>query len=247
VTRSSGSRNDASQSRSGRCPSSISSTAPGVGPILNVSGSKRRRAAAAGRRSPSGAKRLSSSSADAGERFGEYLVGRDILTRHDLGLALRMLPHYNGKLGDTLVALGMLRPLDVFRLLSEQVRDRVIDVFAWTEGTFSFYRGVVNRQESFPLGLDTFEMLGAGVVSLPPGLLENRFATLGELRPTAAARRRFDPEAFKIGPTPGAVLDMLDGSRALRGWLASFTDPDERVTFLRTLYLLVETDLAQLD
>ncbi|MES1207130.1 MAG: protein kinase, partial [Pseudomonadota bacterium] len=105
------------------------------------------------------------SSADAGERFGGYLVGRDILTAQDLDLALRMLPHYNGKLGDTLVALGMLRPLDVFRLLSEQVRDRVIEVFAWTEGTFSFYRGVVNRQESFPLGLDTFEMLGAGVVS----------------------------------------------------------------------------------
>ncbi|HSS40258.1 MAG TPA: protein kinase [Polyangia bacterium] len=187
------------------------------------------------------------SSADAGERFGAYLVGRDILTPHDLDLALRMLPHYNGKLGDTLVALGMLRPLDVFRLLSEQVRDRVIDVFAWTEGTFSFYRGVLNRQESFPLGLDTFEMLGAGVVSLPPELLENRFAPLGDLRPTAAARRRFDPETFKIGPTPGAVLDMLDGRRPQARWLTSFTDPDERVTFLRTLYLLIETDLAQLD
>jgi serine/threonine-protein kinase len=187
------------------------------------------------------------SSADAGERFGEYLVGRDILTPHDLDLALRMLPHYNGKLGDTLVALGMLRPLDVFRLLSEQVRDRVIDVFAWTEGTFAFYRGVVNRQESFPLGLDTFEMLGAGVVSLRPGLLESRFATLEDLRPVAVARRRFDPETFKIGPTPGAVLDMLDGRRTLGRWLASFTDPDERITFLRTLYLLIETDLAQLD
>jgi eukaryotic-like serine/threonine-protein kinase len=187
------------------------------------------------------------SSADTGERFGEYLVGRDILTGHDLDLALRMLPHYNGKLGDTLVALGMLRPLDVFRLLSEQVRDRVIDVFAWTEGTFSFYRGVVNRQESFPLGLDTFEMLGAGVVSLPADLLENRFSTLADLHPNAAARRRFDPEAFKIGPTPHTVLDILDGRRTLRDWLASFTDPDERVTFLRTLYLLVETDLAQLD
>ncbi|MFL5304782.1 MAG: serine/threonine protein kinase [Polyangia bacterium] len=187
------------------------------------------------------------SSADASERFGEYLVGRDILTPHDLDLALRMLPHYHGKLGDTLVALGMLRPLDVFRLLSEQVRDRVIDVFAWTKGMFSFYRGVVNRQESFPLGLDTFEMLGAGVVSLPADLLETRFAPLEDLRPVAVARRRFDPETFKIGPTPGAVLDMLDGHRPLGRWLASFTDPDERVTFLRTLYLLIETDLAQLD
>ncbi|HSY40859.1 MAG TPA: serine/threonine-protein kinase, partial [Polyangia bacterium] len=85
------------------------------------------------------------SSSGSGERFGEYLVGRGVLGPPDLELALSMLPHYNGKLGDTFVALGMLRPLDVFRLLSEQVRDRVIDVFAWTEGTFAFYRGITNR------------------------------------------------------------------------------------------------------
>ncbi len=187
------------------------------------------------------------SSSDAGERFGEYLVGRGILGPADLELALSMLPHYNGKLGDTLVALGMLRPLDVFRLLSEQVRDRVIDVFGWTEGTFAFYRGVMNRQESFPLGLDTFEILGAGVVSLPAPLLERRFEALSDLRPVATGRGRVDPEAFKIGPTPREVLEMLDGERTMRAWLDQFTDHDERLTFLRSLYLLVETDLAELD
>jgi eukaryotic-like serine/threonine-protein kinase len=186
-------------------------------------------------------------SSHPGERFGEYLVGRGILGPPDLELALSMLPHYNGKLGDTLVALGMLRPLDVFRLLSEQVRDRVIDVFAWTEGTFAFYRGVANRQESFPLGLDTFEILGAGVVSMPAALLEGRFEPIGDLRPVATGRARVEPEAFKIGPTPRAVLEMLDGERTVRGLLDEFGDPEERLTFLRSLYLLVETDLAELD
>jgi serine/threonine-protein kinase len=186
-------------------------------------------------------------SSDPAERFGEYLVGRGILGPPDLDLALSMLPHYNGKLGDTLVALGMLRPLDVFRLLSEQVRDRVIDVFAWTEGTFAFYRGVSNRQESFPLGLDTFEILGAGVISMPAALLEQRFEPQGDLRPVATGRGRVEPESFKIGPTPRAVLDMLDGQRTVRVLLEEFGDPEERLTFLRSLYLLVETDLAELD
>src|SRR5262249_56036413 len=93
------------------------------------------------------------SSSNTNERFGEYLVAKGVLGNADLDLALSMLPHYNGKLGDTLVALGLLRPLDVFRLLSEQVRDRVIDVFAWTERTFAFYRGVSNRQQRFRRGL----------------------------------------------------------------------------------------------
>lgn len=187
------------------------------------------------------------SSSGGGERFGEYLVGRGVLGPADLELALSMLPHYNGKLGDTFVALGMLRPLDVFRLLSEQVRDRVIEVFAWTEGTFAFYRGITNRQESFPLGLDTFEILGAGVVSMPAAVLELRFDPIGDLRPVSSGRGRVAPEAFRIGPTPREVLEMLDGERTVNAWRSQFADQDERLTFLRALYLLVETDLAELD
>jgi hypothetical protein len=186
-------------------------------------------------------------SSDPSERFGEYLVGKQVLGVNDLELALSMLPHYNGKLGDTMVALGLLRPLDVFRLLSQQVRDRVIDVFAWTEGFFAFYRGVTNRQDSFPLGLDLFEILGAGVISLPRPLLEERFAPLLDYRPVAAKRERVAPEAFRIGPTPRDVLAMLDGTRTLREWMAQFQDPSELLTFQRTLHLLIETDLAELD
>jgi hypothetical protein len=187
------------------------------------------------------------SSSNPSERFGEYLVARKVLGPSDLDLALSMLPHYNGKLGDTLVALGLLRPLDVFRLLSEQVRDRVIDVFMWTEGTFAFYRGATNRQENFPLGLDTFEILGASVLNLPFELCERRFAEMLDYRPTATGRGRVEPEAFHLGPTPREVLALLDGSRTLRDWMAQFGDREELLTFLRSLYLLVETDLAELD
>jgi serine/threonine-protein kinase len=187
------------------------------------------------------------SSSNANERFGEYLVGKQVLGQADLELALSMLPHYNGKLGDTLVALGLLRPLDVFRLLSEQVRDRVIDVFAWTEGTFAYYRGVTNRQENFPLGLDTFEILGASVVNLAYEMLTQRFDALLDYRPVATRRGRVEPEAFRIGPTPREVLNLLDGERTLRDWMNQFDDREELLTFLRSLYLLVETDLAELD
>ena len=114
---------------------------------------------------------------------------------------------------------------------------------------FAFYRGVTNRQESFPLGLDTFEIMGAGVVNLPPAVCSRRrFAPAGRPPPDRNhAATQVDPEAFKLGPTPGAVLAILSGDKTLRQWVTTFTDPDERLTFLRALYLLVETDLAQLD
>jgi hypothetical protein len=183
----------------------------------------------------------------ASERFGAYLVSRGVLRAAELEMALGMLPHFSGKLGDTLVGLGLLRPLDVFRQLSQQVRDRVIDLFRWSSGSFAFFRGVKNEQESFPLGLDGFEILGAGVLTVPAEQLELRFQAMHDGRPRRAERRRIDPDAFRLGPTPREVLALLDGERPLHAWLQQFSAPDERVTFLRSLYLLIETDLAELD
>jgi serine/threonine protein kinase len=181
------------------------------------------------------------------ERFGEYLVAKGVLSASDLELALASLPQFGGKVGDTLVALGFFRPLELFRLLSRQVRERVMDLFTWTEGTFSFYRGVQSPSYSFPLGLDTFEILGAAVINLPRERLDQRFGPSLNLRPNRTSRDRFRPEAFCIGPTPREVRRMLDGSRSLQDWLSKFTEEGEALTFLRSLYLLVETDLAQLD
>ncbi len=182
-----------------------------------------------------------------GDRFGAYLVARGVLRQAELEMALGMLPHFSGKLGDTLVGLGLMRPLDVFRQLSQQVRDRVIDVFRWSRGSFAFYRGVQNEQQSFPLGLDAFEILGAGVLTVPFEDLETRFSSLLDTKPRRSERRRIDPDAFRLGPTPREVLGLLEGERTMRSWMAQFPPPDELATSLRSLYLLVETDLAEMD
>ena len=182
-----------------------------------------------------------------GDRFGAYLVARGVLRPAELDMALGMLPHFSGKLGDTLVGLGLMRPLDVFRQLSQQVRDRVIDLFRWKQGTFAFFRGVRNEQDGFPLGLDAFEMLGAGVLTLPADDLEERFSAFAEARPRRSDRQRFEPDAFRLGPTPREVLALLNGDRTVADWLSQFSLPEERATFLRSLHLLVETDLVELD
>src|SRR6185295_8416433 len=101
-------------------------------------------------------------------------------------MALGMLPHFSGKLGDTLVGLGLMRTLDVFRQLSQQVRDRVIDLFGWSRGSFAFFGGVTDQQGGFPLGLDGFEILGAGVLTLAAADLEARFAGDAERSPRPA-------------------------------------------------------------
>jgi hypothetical protein len=182
-----------------------------------------------------------------GDRFGEYLVSRGFLRSADLERAMVELPRFGGKLGDALVSLGFMRPLDAFRLLSQHVRERVMELFTWTDGSFGFFRGLRNLTDAFQLGLNSFEILGAGVLSLSYEFLKTHFEPLQDFHPRSMPNPRLSPESFHLGPTPREVLSLLDGSQTLRNWSSRFRSSEEILTFYRTVYLLVESSLAQFE
>ena len=105
------------------------------------------------------------------ERFGVYLLTKGILTRGQLEQAIAKMPKYQGRMGETLIGLNLMKLLDVFRHLSEQVRKRVIDLLLWREGEAFFEPGKSNPTRGFPLGLETFEILGRGASSLDGAFL----------------------------------------------------------------------------
>lgn len=108
-------------------------------------------------------------SSDASELLGAYLVRRGQLAREELDLALAVLPRYGGRIGDTLIALGLVSPMDIFRAIREQGRDRVADLFTWPQGMVVFYRGQAEPHVEFPLDLDLPPLLIAGTEAAQPG------------------------------------------------------------------------------
>ena len=107
-------------------------------------------------------------SSNASELLGEYLVRRGKLQRDELDLALAVLPRYSGRIGDTLISLGLVGPVDIFRAIREQGRDRVADLFLWRQGKISFYRGQTAPHVEFPLDLDLPTLMLAGVEAATP-------------------------------------------------------------------------------
>ncbi|MFW2390071.1 MAG: serine/threonine protein kinase [Polyangiales bacterium] len=99
----------------------------------------------------------------AGELLGEYLVKERVITRSELDMALAVMPRFEGKLGDTLVALGLVEPLELFQHIAEQVREKLLDLFTWESGTATFYDGVDPPSSGFPLRLDAWEILDRGL------------------------------------------------------------------------------------
>ncbi len=115
-------------------------------------------------------------SSQASELLGEYLVSRNVLTRGELDMALAVMPRFEGRLGDTLVALGLVRSVDLFHHIAEQGRQKLLDLFLWPEGMASFYRNAPTPPSGFPLGIDPWQLLEDGMaLRLSRGLEEATF------------------------------------------------------------------------
>ena len=180
----------------------------------------------------------------ASELFGNYLVSKGVLSDGELAMALAMMPHYGGKLGDTLVGLGLLKPLEVFRHLTRQVRTKIIDVCTWNKGQFGWYAGRENPREAFPLDFNAFEILGAGAMAVADDVIESWIAKNGSLRLRVARARRVGPERFEV---KGLVemCDQLDGRRSIGDFVEMQSDRNERLRAGRMLNLLEACDLAR--
>jgi eukaryotic-like serine/threonine-protein kinase len=137
-------------------------------------------------------------SSNASELLGEYLVRRGKLEREELDLALAVLPRYGGRMGDTLISMGLVGPVDIFRAIREQGRDRVADLFLWNEGHVTFYRGHTPPHVEFPLDLELPALMLAGLETARPGDA-----------PLKIFRAQFDA---RLGPAPSDDLFTLDGA-----------------------------------
>lgn len=78
-------------------------------------------------------------------------------------MALAVMPRFEGRLGDTLSALGLVEPVVLFRHIAEQVREKLLDLFVWQSGTCKIYPGVPPPPSGFPLNIDGWEVLDEGL------------------------------------------------------------------------------------
>ena len=102
-------------------------------------------------------------STDKRELLGEFLIARGQVLRMEVEMALAMLPRFGGRLGDALVGLGVLRPIELFRAIHDQTQERFLEIFRWRTGEIGFARGARSQEETFPLGVDPYELIARGV------------------------------------------------------------------------------------
>ncbi|MGA3120630.1 MAG: serine/threonine-protein kinase [Polyangiaceae bacterium] len=187
---------------------------------------------------------------NASELLGEYLVRRKILSRSELDFALAVLPRYGGRMGDTLIGLGLVGSLEMFRAIREQGCDRIVDLFRWPTGRLTFYSGQTAPHVQFPLDLE-----------LPPLILAGIDAAFPAEAPLAAWRDRLDglvvpmsapPPNLRTAAWPATakrLLDYVDKATPVRGVLTAVAR-DGTTTVndaLRALELLIAARLLSFE
>jgi serine/threonine protein kinase len=173
--------------------------------------------------------------------FGQFLVKENLVTAGELSMGLAMLPHFDGRLGDALVGLGLLTPMEVLRHLTMLEREKVLELFRWREGKVSYHRGEQKGEDAAPIGLDSFEFLGVAASKMPMERVRSSLQPLMELELERVNPPPVPPEAFQMGPRPREIWRAFHDRVALEAHFARTGEPDDDT--LRAVYLLWETGL----
>ena len=188
------------------------------------------------------------SSTDKNELLGEFLIERGQVLRLEVEMALAILPRFGGRLGDALVGIGVLRPIELFRAIKEQTQARLIDVFGWKTGRIAFARGVRSQEETFPLGVDTYELIARGVRG--GYAYEELEAMLAPVREEVLERIEVPlvrAEVFRLTDREAAVLERVTGKTTLGKLVVELgalgvADPEE---VLRAVFLGLACELLR--
>ena len=119
-------------------------------------------------------------STDRRELLGEQLVSTNVCLRMEVDMALAVLHRYDGRLGDALVGLGILRPMVLVRAVQSQVRMRLLEAFHWRAGEWSFVLGARHCEETFGILQDPFELLRDAAFEAHPDELESALEPIRE-------------------------------------------------------------------
>lgn len=185
-------------------------------------------------------------STDKRELFGEHLVARGQVLRMEVEMALAMLPRFSGRLGEALCGLGVLRPIELFRAIHQQMQDRYLEIFSWRKGEVAFVRGARSHEETFPLGLDPFDLVLRGVRdSYSQEELEAILSPLEEdvIEPIIPLPVRI--EAFRFSDAEEHVLKSIQSATSIPDIVRSSRRFATREEIYRALFCALSCDLLR--
>lgn len=179
-------------------------------------------------------------------RIGDLLVRSGRLTDADMAQARAAQEQGDGRrLGEILVALGLVTPKEIARQMRLQIEAVVFELMSWREGFFRFEEGHAEdllRDASVPLSTESLLMEGARRIDEWSRIADRvpNLSVVPELLPADADH----PALLDLLPQEWQVLSMIDANHDLRGIASTLAMSEFEVA--RIVYGLVSTGVISL-
>ncbi len=183
---------------------------------------------------------------DSKELLGEFLVEKGVIDRMELEMALALLPKFNGHMGDTLIALGMLTAVGLFGHIKDQVLSRLEELMGWREGNYEYYRGAECRSGVLELSINPFRFVKEKVLRDVQDI--NAAMVLDEMGSCLVAPTPIMPELIDRLNFPTEIAEKI---RSVSDWLTvrelATAAGKSQIVLARALYVALETGLWAFD
>jgi tetratricopeptide (TPR) repeat protein len=179
----------------------------------------------------------------ANESLGVQLIDQGELSRKDHERVSSYMERKQCKEGVALLALELLEPKGLFLALKEQVRRRILETFAWSDGSYRLLEAEDIKKEVQPLRSDPLALIKEGLLNhwTPDRLLADLTDPI-ELFPIRTKAFDDAQQLLASDEELTALLDRIDGTRTLGETIGTgFNSPQ----VLATMWILTQGRLIR--
>lgn len=96
-------------------------------------------------------------------RLGKVLVKKGLLKEGELKAILEEQKNSKTKLGNILIKKGLVSKEDITDVLTNQIKETVIQIFGWKDGYYEFIPQAIPPDKDIPISIDTQHLLMEGL------------------------------------------------------------------------------------
>jgi hypothetical protein len=138
-------------------------------------------------------------------RLGKVLIKKGLLNEEDLQASLDEQQSSNVKFGNILVKRGIVKREDIEEIITGQIKETVIQIFGWKEGSYEFTPQAIPVDKDIPISIDTQHLLMEGLRIVDEWALIEGKVTLDAV----FSRKREEVEG--LTDEEREILSLVDG------------------------------------
>jgi len=148
------------------------------------------------------------------DRLAEFLVRTGKITTEQRDTLAETVRTSGKQEGAVLIERGIVRPADLVDQVNLQVKQIILDLFSWRNGSYQFNEGSLPQTEIIPLSMTTASMIMEGIGALDWQVIRKVLPPPETvLRPAAVPSRLF--RIADLAPEQKNIYAMINGNRTI--------------------------------